>query len=169
MRLKPGVERPKIGAMDLFPNGWTSYLLGGVLVGTGVGLIFLLTGLRAGASSVFTTTWSWLSRFEYFSRGEFKAARSWRLVFTLGLIGGAALFVVLQASDQDFVTAVAPWRLALGGLFVGFGTRLSRGCTSGHGICGLAAGSRPSLLAVLVFMGVAILVAQGVHAAGVSP
>ena len=57
--------------MNLFPNGWWPYLAGGLLVGAAVGAIFLLTGLRAGASSVFTTTLSWFTRWEYFQRDEF--------------------------------------------------------------------------------------------------
>ncbi|MCP3920169.1 MAG: YeeE/YedE family protein [bacterium] len=153
--------------MNLFPNGWWPYLAGGLLVGAGIGGIFLTTGLRAGASSFFTTTWSWLSRHDYFQRPVFRDARTWRLAFTLGLLVGASLFAA--RSPQDFVTRVAPWRLLVGGLLVGFGTRLSRGCTSGHGICGISAGSKPSLLAVLVFMAVAILVAHAMRAAGVTP
>ena len=155
--------------MELFPNGWWPYLAGGLLVGAGVGGIFLVTGLRAGASSVLTTTWSWLSGYAYFQRPAFRDARTWRLVFTLGLVLGAVAFAARFGGDTDFVTRVSPLRLVLGGLFVGFGTRLSRGCTSGHGICGLSAGSLPSLLAVLVFMGVAIVVAHAVAAAGVTP
>ncbi|MBO3803033.1 MAG: YeeE/YedE family protein, partial [Candidatus Brockarchaeota archaeon] len=61
------------------------------------------------------------------------------------------------------------WRLALGGLLVGFGTRLSQGCTSGHGISGLASLSTTSLCAVIVFMGVAIVTANLVQILGVSP
>jgi len=61
------------------------------------------------------------------------------------------------------------WRLALGGLLVGFGTRLSEGCTSGHGISGLASLSTTSLSAVVVFMGVAIVTANIVQLMGVLP
>jgi uncharacterized membrane protein YedE/YeeE len=60
------------------------------------------------------------------------------------------------------------WRLAMVvGLLVGYGSRLSSGCTSGQGLCGLASFSRASLLAVLVFMAVAILTAQLVWHLGV--
>ncbi len=61
------------------------------------------------------------------------------------------------------------WRLALGGLLVGFGTRLSEGCTSGHGISGLASLSTTSLSAVIVFMGIAIVTANIVQLIGVLP
>jgi len=153
--------------VDPFPNGWWHYLAGGLLVGAGTAAIFLLTGLRAGASSVFSTSWSWFSRLDYFQRSGHVGSRVWRVVFSLGLLAGAALFAA--RSDLDFVTEVQPWRLLVGGLFVGFGTRLSQGCTSGHGICGISAGSKPSILAVLTFMGVAIVVAHVVRALGVTP
>jgi len=152
---------------DFFPNGWAPYLLGGLLVGVATGGIFLSTGLRPGASSVFTTSWSWLSRLDYFQRPAFRASRAWRLVFTLGLIAGAAAFAA--GHGGDWVTSVPAWRLGLGGILVGYGTRLSNGCTSGHGICGISAGSGGSLLAVMVFMSVAIVVAFAAHAAGVTP
>ena len=155
--------------MDPFPNGWWPYLAGGLLVGLGVGAIFLTTGLRAGASSVLTSTWSWISRSAYFQRPVFREARVWRLVFTAGLVVGAMAFALTAGRDQTWVTAVEEWRLLVGGLLVGFGTRLSRGCTSGHGICGLAAGSKTSAVAVVIFIAVAIVVAQATRAAGVAP
>ena len=157
--------------MELFPTGIGAYLAGGLLVGAGVALIFLTTGLRAGASSVLTTTWSWFSARDYFQRDVFTKARGWRLVFSAGLVLGAALFVLTGGGPgaSGWVTAVPPWRLFAGGLLVGFGTRLSRGCTSGHGICGLAAGSKPSLLAVMTFMGVAIATAWATRALGMTP
>jgi hypothetical protein len=153
--------------MQMFPNGWWPYLVGGLLAGAGVGGVFLSTGLRAGASSVFTTTWSWVSGCAYFRQPQFREARVWRLVFSVGLVAGAAAFAL--AGGRGFVTDVSPLRLLVGGAFVGFGTRLSRGCTSGHGICGISAGSKASILAVVVFMGVAIVVAHAMRAAGVAP
>ena len=70
------------------------------------------------------------------------------------MVLGAWLFA--WGHQAFFVTAVGWWRLALGGLLVGFGTRLSSGCTSGHGICGLARFSGRSLVAVVTFMLVAM-------------
>ena len=64
------------------------------------------------------------------------------------------------------MTHVAPWQLALGGFVAGFGARLSGGCTSGHGICGLASLQLPSLLAVLIFLATAIVTANVVRAPG---
>ena len=57
-------------------------------------------------------------------------------------------------------TAVSWWQLLAGGFLAGFGARLSNGCTSGHGICGLASLQLPSALAVLTFLATAIVVAN---------
>lgn len=153
--------------VNLFPLGVTQYLVGGLLVGLGVALIFVMTGIYAGASSFFSSTWSWFSRARYFHQAVYTNARVWRLVFTAGLIGGALVFTFFSGSW--FVTEVQWWRLLLGGFLVGVGTRMSRGCTSGHGICGLASWSFPSLVAVIVFMGIAIATAFAISSLGVLP
>jgi uncharacterized membrane protein YedE/YeeE len=83
------------------------------------------------------------------------------------MVLGAWLYAATH--QAFFVTAEGWWRLALGGLLVGFGTRLSSGCTSGHGICGVASFSGASLLAVAVFMAAAIVTARVVMLLGVTP
>lgn len=141
---------------EFFPRGFIPYLVGGALIGTGVVLIFWFTGIRAGASGVLTSVWSWASDRPTFA--EYRGERNWRLVFTLALIVGAALVTLLY--QTPFSTDVTWWRLAIGGFLVGLGTRMARGCTSGHGICGLSSLSLPSLLHVVTFMGIAIATAQ---------
>jgi uncharacterized membrane protein YedE/YeeE len=64
---------------------------------------------------------------------------------------------------------VAPWRLLTGGFLVGYGARLGGGCTSGHGICGLASLQRPSLAAVLTFLATGMATAQLLARYGVTP
>ncbi len=155
--------------MTLFPTGVASYLYGGLLIGAGVALIYLTTGIVAGASGFFSSTLSWFSARPCFRLPRLLGDRTWRAVFSAGLVAGAIAFTMTVRGGELFVTAVQPWRLALGGFLVGLGTRLSRGCTSGHGICGLSSWSRASLLAVITFMGVAIAVALGVERAGVLP
>ena len=155
--------------MDLFPLGLWNYLTGGLLIGAGVSLIFLSTGIIAGASSFFSSTLSWISGGTHFQQKKYTDSRVWRLLLSCGLIGGAFLFTVTLNGGESFVTEVQWWRLALGGLFVGVGTRMSRGCTSGHGICGLSSWSLPSFLAVGTFMGIAILTAFICGQAGVLP
>jgi len=155
--------------MQFFPTGIESFLVGGLLIGLGVGAIFLTTGIVAGASSFFTTTLSWFSRRASFQQPELVATRGWRLVFSLGLVLGAALFLVTVAGGETFHTGVPAWRLVAGGFLVGLGTRVSRGCTSGHGICGLASFSGASLAAVATFLGVAVATALLLRELGVTP
>jgi uncharacterized membrane protein YedE/YeeE len=151
---------------DFFPIGWEHYLFGGVLIGLGVSLMFVFQGRIVGMSSVFSSTWSWLSRRPYFQQDAFVSTRTWRLLCALGLMLGAALWWVWLGPTEGLHTQVSTWRLLLGGVLVGFGARLSNGCTSGHGICGLSSLSLPSLVAVLVFMGVAIATALSLSALG---
>lgn len=142
-----------------FPLGWAHYLAGGALIGLGVSLMFVCQGRVVGMSSVFSSTWSWLSRRAYFQQSAYTSTRTWRLLCALGLVLGAALWWVWLGPADGLHTQVSTWRLLVGGVLVGFGARLSNGCTSGHGICGLSSLSLPSLVAVLLFMGVAIATA----------
>ena len=81
---------------------------------------------------------------------ERRQERGWRLAFLAGLLAAAAAWFAWsgEAPRNGFPL---PWLLAAG-LLVGFGTRLGNGCTSGHGICGLARLSKRSLAAVVAFM-----------------
>ena len=153
----------------MFPLGIEPYLVGGILVGLGVGLIYLVTGLHATQSSLLTTTLSWFSKRTGFRNERNVKERSWRVILAIGLVIGALLYTLTLSQTGFWSTSVQLWRLVLGGLLVGFGTRLSRGCTSGHGISGLASLSRASLVAVIVFMGVAIVTAHVVQLLGVLP
>ncbi|MAB80845.1 MAG: hypothetical protein CMJ89_15970 [Planctomycetes bacterium] len=80
--------------------------------------------------------------------------RTWKGVLILGLVLGVALYAVQRG--ELYVTTVQPWRLCVGGLFVGYGTRLSCGCTSGHAICGVSAASPPSLASTGAFTAAAV-------------
>jgi len=153
----------------MFPLGIEHYLIGGILVGIGVSLIYILTGLHATQSSFFTTTLSWLSKRKHFQKEQNKQERNWRVFLAIGLVLGALIYTLTLSPTGFWSTSVQLWRLALGGLLVGFGTRLSGGCTSGHGISGLASLSVTSLSAVIVFMGIAIVTANVVQLIGVLP
>ena len=135
-------------------------MLGGLLVGAGTALLFVLTGRIGGMSTVFSSTWSYLVRQPFFQQGRFVDSRGWRLVYALGLILGALIWWLGFAGGVREATAVPVWQLLLGGFFVGYGARLGNGCTSGHGICGLGSLQWPSLLAVLTFMATAFLTAN---------
>jgi uncharacterized membrane protein YedE/YeeE len=147
----------------LFPLGWQHYLIGGLCIGIGVAILFVLTGLVGGMSTVFTSSWSWVVQRPFFHQSRFTDSRVWRLVYAAGLILGAAVWWLAVAHQAPQSTSVPVWQLVVGGFLVGYGARLGNGCTSGHGICGLGSLQWPSLLAVLIFMGTAFLTANLVH------
>jgi uncharacterized membrane protein YedE/YeeE len=121
-------------------------LLGGALIGLSATLLLWFNGRIAGISGI---AWNALRE-----RG---AERTWRGLFLLGLVAGAGLWFAFAAGvtapRQGFPLPL----LLAGALLVGIGTRLGSGCTSGHGICGLARLSPRSLAAVVMFMAVAML------------
>ncbi|WP_306058453.1 YeeE/YedE family protein [Natronococcus wangiae] len=171
-----------------FPNGISHYAIGGLLVGLETAVIYLGTGIPAGASTFLESTLSYgssLSRFQ-----QYRPSRDWRLVFTLGIVAGAAIYAATfqtallssglhrSATTGElreiggvtiWLTDVQPWRLFLGGVLIGIGTRLGKGCTSGHGVCGVGSASSASVVGVATFLLIAIGVAQLVQAMGVSP
>ena len=120
-------------------------LVGGVLIGLSATALLWLNGRIAGISGI---AWSGLRE----SGGE----RRWRLMFLAGLIAGAALWFAFAPNVAPPREGFALPLLLAGALLVGIGTRLGSGCTSGHGICGLARLSPRSLAAVIVFMAVAM-------------
>lgn len=147
-------------SLSLFPLGWQHYLLGGVFIGAGVALLFVVTGLVGGMSTVFTSTWSLVTKRSFFQQERFVSSRAWRLIYALGLIVGALIWWLAFGNGTPLTTDLPAWQLLLGGVLVGYGARLGNGCTSGHGICGLGSLQWPSLLAVLTFMATAFLTAN---------
>ncbi|MFO7927283.1 MAG: YeeE/YedE family protein [Halobacteriota archaeon] len=164
------VETPMLASavMEFFPNGIAPYLLGGLLIGLGTIIIYLGTGIIAGASTFLESTLSYVSKRERFQQSRFVESRDWRIVFTLSIVAGAAVYAVVFQGGL-WTTDVAAWRLFAGGLLVGVGTRLGKGCTSGHGICGVGSLSGTSIVNVGIFMLVAIGTALFVAAMGVTP
>ena len=144
----------------MFPAGVGHYLAGGLLIGLGVSLLYLTTGLVGGVSTFYSAAWSWVSRVPFFSEPRFAGTRAWRLAYMAGLVVGAALWLFTAGDGRTWRTEVPLWQLAVGGFVAGFGARMGGGCTSGHGICGLASLQLPSLLAVLTFLATAIITAQ---------
>jgi uncharacterized membrane protein YedE/YeeE len=144
----------------LFPFGWQHYLLGGLTIGAGVALLYLFNGWVGGMSTVFSSTWSFVSRRSFFQQARLVDSRQWRLVYAAGVVLGALVWRFALNDGQAQSTSVPVWQLLLGGFLVGYGARLGNGCTSGHGICGLGALQLPSLGAVLTFMATAFLTAN---------
>ncbi|WP_247731750.1 YeeE/YedE family protein [Halovivax limisalsi] len=149
-----------------FPNGISRYAIGGLLVGLGAVIIYLGTGIIAGASTFLESTLSYVSERSRFAK--YRYDRDWRVVFTAGIVLGGAIYAVVWQGGA-WATDVQPWRLLVGGVFVGIGTRTGKGCTSGHGVCGVGSASKTSIAGVITFLAVAILTAQAVSALGVSP
>jgi uncharacterized protein len=147
-----------IEAQTLFPNGWQSYLVGGVFLGCAVTLLFALTGLVGGMSSVFSSTWSYFSERAYFQQARYIESRHWRLVYAIGVVLGG--FVFISIGGKTVITQLPAWQIAIGAFVAGFGARLANGCTSGHGICGMASLKLPSFLSVLIFLSTAIVSAN---------
>lgn len=150
----------------LFPEGITRYAVGGLFVGLGAAVIYFGTGIIAGASTFLESTLSYVSDQSRFQR--YRYDRDWRIVFTVGIIIGAAIYGVFWQGEL-WTTDVQPARLLLGGLLVGIGTRIGKGCTSGHGVCGVGSASKTSIVGVMTFLIVAIGTAQLVMELGVNP
>ena len=119
---------------------------GGLLIGTSAALYLLLTGRIAGVSGMAASATQ---------IGSGGTPRSQAIAFIAGLPLGAVLVAALVRSPQIEISSSIPL-LIVAGLLVGFGTRLGNGCTSGHGVCGMARLSRRSIAATLTFMAAAI-------------
>jgi uncharacterized membrane protein YedE/YeeE len=115
-------------------------LLGGLLIGAAVAVLLLCNGRIAGVSGIAGGLLS-----------PQLGGRAWRILFLIGLIAGAVLSRRLGLGVSPEIAADGPLLIAAG-LLVGFGTRLGGGCTSGHGVCGLARLSPRSGVATVVFM-----------------
>lgn len=140
-----------------FPLGVTSYVLGGLLVGVGIAIPFVFTGLVVGVSSFYSSFWSYFHNGWFFQTQWYLKSRGWKWFLVAGLVSGGALSVLL--TGPTVVTELSWWRLLLGGFLVGVGARMSGGCTSGHAICGLASLEKVSLVATITFLTTAIVVA----------
>jgi uncharacterized membrane protein YedE/YeeE len=121
-------------------------LIGGILIGLASLLATVLSGKIPGISGVF-------GRLLVPATPD----KTWRAVFLLGLIGGAALSFALWQSAALFRGMRPLGVMAAAGLLVGFGTRLGGGCTSGHGVCGVGMGAKDSIAATLIFIAAAML------------
>ena len=118
---------------------------GGALIGVASSLLILLNGRIAGISGILG--------------GLLQPGSSdtgWGFTFLAGLVIAPLVYDLLATLPVVEVEAES-WLLILAGLLVGFGTRLGSGCTSGHGVCGIARLSRRSIAATLVFIGSGML------------
>src|SRR5512147_2385303 len=114
-------------------------LAGGVLIGLSAVLLMLANGRIAGISGIVGGL---------FGGGSGEAG--WRLAFVAGLMAGPFVLTLFGAPLPEISIDASVPVVLVAGLLVGFGSRLGNGCTSGHGVCGLA--SPRSLAATLTFM-----------------
>ena len=119
-----------------------SAALGGLMIGIAVAVLLLFNGRIAGISGIFANM--------------FTKQSGWRVAFIAGLAGAPWVYRLFAGQPDVVIAAGYPLLIAVG-LLVGFGTRLGNGCTSGHGICGMARLSKRSFAAVAVFMVTAFL------------
>ncbi|MGY3689188.1 YeeE/YedE family protein [Vibrio coralliilyticus] len=128
---------------ESFP--WLS-LIGGALLGLSATMLLMINGNVAGISGIVNGVLS-PKRNDLF----------WRLLFLIGMVSGGALSVMVLGIEIPSTESISAFVLVIAGLLVGFGTRLSNGCTSGHGICGVGRFSFRSIVATAIFMVVAAL------------
>ncbi len=116
-------------------------MIGGILIGLSAVLLMAtngriagMTGIIAGIIPPFASDWQW------------------RAAFTAGAIIGPVLFILVTGSPLDIAVPVSTTAMVVGGLIVGVGVTYGSGCTSGHGVCGMARFSKRSFVATCVFM-----------------
>ena len=133
--------------LELFTQvNYTSVLLGGAAIGLSTTLLFLFNGRIAGicgmAFSLMATSWQ---------------RNIWRILFLISLITGSLLFYQISGINFPPAPDTSLPLLIIGGMLVGYGTSLANGCTSGHGIAGIARLSPRSITATLTFMAAAFI------------
>ncbi len=124
-----------------------SGLIGGLLIGVAASLLLLLNGRISGISGI---VGGLLAPTKSSDAG-------WRVVFVAGLLLGAFAYMLATGGAMSVRMQATMPVLIVAGLLVGFGTRFDSGCTSGHGLCGIARLSKRSIVASAVFFGVAML------------
>jgi uncharacterized membrane protein YedE/YeeE len=122
-------------------------LLGGLIIGLAVAILYLMRGNYTGISGIYYNVIS-----------VNKSGFLWRFLFITGLIIGPVLLSFFSYTDLGFeMPNTNPIIVILGGLLVGYGTQLGSGCTSGHGVCGIGRLSIRSIVGTCVFVGAGVV------------
>ena len=124
---------------------WIAALIGGMLIGLSATILLAFDGRIAGISGIVN------------GAIKFTKEENWRWLFIAGMLAGGFLYEYVLSPESTPLSFFAPGAMIIGGLLVGFGTRMGNGCTSGHGVCGLGRLSFRSLIAVITFMVTAII------------
>ena len=117
-----------------------SSFIGGLFIGVAVIIFFISNGRLAGVSGIIFNT---LTNYQN---------RMINLLFLLGLVIGPLIYMIVLKTTISFVITKSIPVLIFGGLLVGIGTKISNGCTSGHGVCGISRFSIRSILAIVLFI-----------------
>ena len=123
-----------------------SGFFGGVLIGVAAVMLLLANGRIAGISGIVGGLLA----------PPFSDA-AWRLMFIVGLWLGAVAFMLAKGGPIAVAIQASAPVMAVAGFLVGVGTRMGGGCTSGHGVCGIALGSKRSIVATMVFIATAMV------------
>lgn len=126
-----------------------SALVGGAILGLASVILLVFNGRIAGISGIMSGALSMTS-------GD----RLWRILFIVGLVAGGYIYQLVTSEPLITREGFSVVQLIVAGLLVGFGTRLGSGCTSGHGVCGIARLSPRSLVATLTFLSTGMLTAS---------
>jgi uncharacterized membrane protein YedE/YeeE len=124
-------------------NGFTpvAAIAGGLLIGLAASVLLIFNGRIAGISGIVGE-----------AMVPSEGGRSWRLLFIGGMLAGGLVLRVVAPSSFEAASGGPIWLAVIAGGLVGYGTRLGNGCTSGHGVCGIARFSWRSIVATVVFM-----------------
>jgi uncharacterized membrane protein YedE/YeeE len=148
-------ERPLSAEETLIESlGYGAPLLGGIILGLAAALLMLTGGRILGISGI-------VGGLLQPAPGE----RAWRVAFVGGLLAGGAVLAAIWPEQFHNTLDRSVGAVAIAGLLVGFGSRLGNGCTSGHGICGVARLSPRSIAATGTFMATGVGVAVLIHLA----
>lgn len=132
-----------------------SALLGGALIGVSAVLMMAMLGRIAGISGI-------LGGLLAPSEGGW----GWKFAFVAGIVVAPLIYGAVMGAPADISLPHSVPLMVIGGLLVGFGTRLGGGCTSGHGVCGIARLSPRSIVATLVFMAAGFVTVFVLHHLG---
>jgi uncharacterized protein len=122
-------------------ESWILPLFGGVLIGLATTALLYLNGKVAGISGILGNSLKKPTPEIY-----------WKYTFIFGLISGSLIFSFFYPQFFKYEIPMGMTAAIIAGLFVGYGTRLGSGCTSGHGVCGIPRFSKRSWVATLTFM-----------------
>lgn len=123
---------------------WSS-LAGGILIGLAASMMILMNGRIAGVSGIVGSISS-----------AHRADIPWRIAFVIGLIVSPLVYGVF-GNMPTFTLETTHLQIVVAGLLVGLGSRFGSGCTSGHGVCGIARLSGRSIVATVVFISAGVV------------